>query len=52
MKKGIISFFITTVILTLVILSSCSEPDVVENKKIEKQEKPLFKKGRLKKIML
>ncbi len=48
MKKGIISLFITTVVLTLVILSSCNEPNVIENKKIEKQEKPLLKKRTIK----
>ncbi len=44
MKRRLIFLFITTIILTLVILSSCNEPNIVENKKIEKQEKPLLKK--------
>ena len=45
MQKRFIFLFIATILLTLFVLYSCNEPNVVENKKIEKQENPLLKKG-------
>ena len=45
MQKRFIFLFIATILLTLFVLYSCNEPNVVENKKIEKQEKPVLKKG-------
>ena len=45
MQKRYVLLFITTILLTLFVLYSCNEPNVVENKKIVKQEKPVLKKG-------
>ena len=43
MQKRYVFLFIANILLTLFILYSCNEPNVVENKKIEKQEKPVLK---------
>ncbi|GBD92249.1 hypothetical protein BMS3Abin04_02984 [bacterium BMS3Abin04] len=44
MQKRYVFLFIATILLTLFVLYSCNGPNVVENKKIEKQVKPVLKK--------
>ncbi len=44
MQKRFIFLFIATILLTLFVLYSCNEPNVVEEKKVEKQENPVLKK--------
>ena len=45
MQKRYVFLFISSILLTLFVLYSCNEPNVVENKKIEKQEKPVLSKA-------
>jgi len=44
MQKRYFFLFIATILLTLFVLYSCNGPNVVENKKTVKNEKPILKK--------
>ncbi len=44
MQKRYVFLFIAAILLTLFVLYSCKEPNVVENKKTVKNEKPVLKK--------